>query len=300
MPQIDKQLTEKFLSQTNPILNPQSLKKLLPAYKAFTPQQKYFGLWLTSESRVRIKAKMNSQKKILLLISGVAAGGKDAIRKKIEELNPNFLFKAITATSRPSRDDEQHGIDYYFYSKTKFKAAVSKNKFIESVQQGNRFYGIPFASLDDALSRKEPVVCSHVEMSAWPKLETYIKKNFSNKQKPFILKIFVMPEILYSQYRQWLSDKRQDIQARLERTAWELSVAPTKSDIIITNKITEKSSALKWQAQALTNQILLLLRNDVVKNFKSFPTPFVIFVLFSLCFIKSITNSINFLEIFLT
>ena len=199
---------------------------------------------------------------MLLMLSGVAGGGKDAIREKIAELYPNSIFKMITATSRQPRDGEQHGVDYYFYdSKAAFKQAIKKNELLEWVTQGSRLYGLPKISLRDALKKPHPIAVTHVEMTAWPKVTKFIQEEVENK--PFIMRVFVMPHMKYNRYaNEWLTEQREDYEARLSRTLWELNHAPQAADLLISNHIDKITPFLTWQTQSLVNLIREVLKPE--------------------------------------
>jgi len=55
----------------------------------------------------------------LILFSGPSGVGKGTIREKIFKQNNNFTY-SISATTRPMRDGEVDGVDYYFLSKETF------------------------------------------------------------------------------------------------------------------------------------------------------------------------------------
>lgn len=63
-------------------------------------------------------------KKFTILV-GKSASGKDAVRKQI--LKISSYKSVISTTSRPPREGEQEGVDYYF---------ISKDKFIELIEDG--------------------------------------------------------------------------------------------------------------------------------------------------------------------
>jgi len=246
---------KKQLSKINPYLCPDKLTKFFPQYANFSRNTDRFGVWHTPAIKKRISQNSHKFSKVLLLLSGVAGGGKDAIREKIGQLYPNSIFKIITATSRPPREDERHAVDYYFYdSLSSFKTAIQKKELLEWVTQGNRLYGLPKISLADALLRPEPIIVTHVEMTAWPKVSKFI--NHDVKNKPFILKVFVVPHMKYNQYaNQWLRKQREDYDARLSRTLWELDKAPGEADLLISNHIDKITPFLEWQ----TNSLLRLI-----------------------------------------
>lgn len=77
---------------------------------------------------------------LLVILTGKTASGKDTI---ISELLSRLLGfrKVITTTSRPPRNGEKEGTDYFFLSKNDFKQKIEKGDFIEYVEYGGNFYG---------------------------------------------------------------------------------------------------------------------------------------------------------------
>jgi guanylate kinase len=264
----EKNLKEK-LTQINPLLCPDTLTTFFPQYANFTRNRDRFGIWHTPQIKQKIKQNQKKYSKVLLLLSGVAGGGKDAIREKIGELYPDSIFKIITATSRQPREGEKHALDYYFYdSLSAFKTAIKNDEFLEWVTQGSRLYGSPKVSIADALSRPEPIAVTHVEMTAWPKVDKFINKDV--EEKPFIIKVFVMPHMRYNKYaNEWLSGQRGDCEARMSRTLWELDRAPQEADLIISNHIDKITPFLKWQTKSLLRLIWEVLTPEAIVKFHS-------------------------------
>lgn len=260
----DRQYILNQLLLVDPKLTPDELSKVFSKYANFKHVEKSLSLWASKKTLTRLASNFGKHQKIMLLISGISAGGKDAVREKIQELNPGFLFKAVTATTRGIRKDEKNKVDYYFYNEAEFHKEAEKKKFIEHTNFGGNLYGSPKQSFDDALLKSEPVVCSHVEMKdGWPGVENYFETEYAG-EKPFILKVFVMPNMKFSQYaNDWLPKVRKDYKDRLKIAAWEISVAAGNADIILSNNIVRKNSEpLKTQA----NEIIELAKKILSKN----------------------------------
>jgi guanylate kinase len=269
-----KQNLLEQLLKANPDLTPKGLGGLFPKYKQLHPLRKGYGMWMSTEKLQRLIENYWKHGRIVLLISGVSAGGKDAVREEIERLRPGLLSKVVTATTREIREGEEHGTDYYFYDKPGFIKAVDDGEFIENTSlDGRRIYGMPKKGLNEAFLSPEPVICSHVEMeNGWPGVEEYFRKEHKGT-KPFIIKVFVMPNMKFSEYAEWLSKKRKDSKTRLGTAAWELSVAADNADIILSNTIIENTKRpLTWEAQSLIRDMLRVLEPG--HGFESFGVPF--------------------------
>lgn len=252
-----KEIIEK-LSKLNPKLLPHKLKEIIPEYQKFSPHLSKYGLW--SSSKTKNKKFNQKYNKILLLLSGITASGKDAIRQEVERLAPNLFSKSITATSRPPREGEINGQDYFFYENHQiFRQSIKDGEFLEFIKRGETYYGLPKKSLETSINHPNPVIFSQIEMSGWSKTEKYISQA---NQNIFILKIFVLPEMNFSNYQNWLIKKRSDndLESRLNKTGWELKKAPKKADFIISNQIKKGTDSLTKTAQTIIDQLTELLK----------------------------------------
>ncbi|MPM74350.1 Guanylate kinase [bioreactor metagenome] len=262
----------ELLQQKNPKLLPHQLQDIISEYKKFSVSLEKFGIWTSPKSRSKkFKQKYS---KVILLFSGVTAGGKDAIREEIEILAPNLFKKTVTGTSRPPREGEIEGKDYFFFESSKsFRTSIKNQEFLEYIKRGEHFYGLPKKSLNEALTSKSPVVYSQIEMSGWSKTEKYL--NTISQSQTLILKVFVLPDMNFNDYQKWLIEKRtnEDIDIRLAKTGWEIKKAPKKADFIVTNRIREDKKFLSLTAKAIINQISEILD---FPTFPNFPNEFTI------------------------
>jgi guanylate kinase len=77
-----------------------------------------------------------NHKRIVLV--GKAASGKDHLRKRFESRGFNY---AVTYTTRPPREGEVNGKDYYFISEDEAKVLIESNFFYEYVIFNGWVYG---------------------------------------------------------------------------------------------------------------------------------------------------------------
>ena len=76
----------------------------------------------------------------MLIILGESGSGKTTLQKYIcEHTN---MQKAISHTTRPMRDGEVNGIDYYFVNDNEFKKLKEQNMFAETSNYREWSYGI--------------------------------------------------------------------------------------------------------------------------------------------------------------
>jgi guanylate kinase len=94
---------------------------------------------------------------LLIVISGPSGVGKDTIMLRMQERGMPFHF-VVTATTRPKRDNEVHGMDYFFVSKEEFARMIEENELIEYAIVYSDYKGIPKQQVREALASGKDVV----------------------------------------------------------------------------------------------------------------------------------------------
>ncbi|KAL8515408.1 hypothetical protein ACS0TY_014202 [Phlomoides rotata] len=79
---------------------------------------------------------------LIIVISGPSGVGKDAVIKRLREIRAGLHF-LVTATSRPKRQGEIDGKDYFFMSKEDFVSMIEKNELLEYALVYGDYKGIP-------------------------------------------------------------------------------------------------------------------------------------------------------------
>ncbi len=95
---------------------------------------------------------------LLLILSGPSGVGKDTVARKLIERRPDSFYFVVTATTRPPRDNEQHGVDYFFVSFDEFARMIEEGELLEHAIVYNDYKGIPKQQIRDALASGRDVV----------------------------------------------------------------------------------------------------------------------------------------------
>lgn len=102
-----------------------------------------------------IKQKRNGQ---LIIISGTTCAGKGTVIKKLLERH-NDLLLSTSYTSRPMRENDVDGVDYYFVSKEEFEKKIENDDFLEyAVVHYGQYYGTPKKEVYDLLEKGKDVI----------------------------------------------------------------------------------------------------------------------------------------------
>lgn len=83
----------------------------------------------------------------ILALFGESGAGKDTIQKWIASNVPN-VHEIISCTTRPKRDYEEEGKDYYFLDTVQFGEKVLNGTMLEATCFNNWFYGTPLEGLN--------------------------------------------------------------------------------------------------------------------------------------------------------
>ncbi len=94
---------------------------------------------------------------LLIVVSGPSGVGKDSVVTRMSERRLPFHF-VVTATTRPPREEEVHGVDYFFYTKDEFAEMIELGELLEYAFVYNDFKGIPKSQVREALASGKDVV----------------------------------------------------------------------------------------------------------------------------------------------
>ena len=94
---------------------------------------------------------------LLVVISGPSGVGKDSVIKAMKERDLPFYF-VVTATTRAKREDEVHGVDYFFVTTEAFVAMIEDDELLEYATVYEDYKGVPKAQVHQALESGKDVI----------------------------------------------------------------------------------------------------------------------------------------------
>jgi guanylate kinase len=99
----------------------------------------------------------NQQEPLIIVISGPSGVGKDSVIQRMKARDLPFHY-VVTATTRPPREDEEHGLDYFFISSDEFAEMIEQGELLEYAIVYNDYKGIPKEQVRQALESGRDVV----------------------------------------------------------------------------------------------------------------------------------------------
>jgi guanylate kinase len=94
---------------------------------------------------------------LLIVISGPSGVGKDTVMQRMKARGMDYHF-VVTANTRPKRENEVQGVDYFFVSKEEFARMIEENELIEYAVVYGDYKGIPKQQVREALKSGRDVV----------------------------------------------------------------------------------------------------------------------------------------------
>jgi guanylate kinase len=153
----------------------------------------------------------------LIIFSAPSGAGKTTIVHHLLQVFSVLEF-SVSATSRPPRGDEQHGVDYYFLSADDFRNRAKTGEFIESEEvYPDQFYGTLHSEVQ-RIWRKGHCVIFDVDVRGGMNLKNQFGEN--------ALAIFVRPPsvaALEERLRYRATEPEEKIRIRIAKASKELA-----------------------------------------------------------------------------
>lgn len=173
----------------------------------------------------------------LIVVSGPSGVGKDALLDRIFDRLPGVV-RSVSATTRPPRDAEIDGKDYYFISRDEFEKGIKSGYFYEYAEYGGNLYGTPKARVDEQRAAGTDVILKIEVQGA----------ELVKKLSPDAHLVFIEPpsyEELERRLRARKTDSEEKIAERLEIARTELSQSQYYDFHIVNDNLEEAACKLQ-------------------------------------------------------
>jgi guanylate kinase len=94
---------------------------------------------------------------VLFVLSSPSGAGKTTLARRLLRDEPDLTL-SVSATTRPMRQGEREGVDYYFVDAPAFDAMVAEGALLEHAEVFGRRYGTPRAPVEAALAAGRDVL----------------------------------------------------------------------------------------------------------------------------------------------
>lgn len=166
-------------------------------------------------------------KNILMAISGPSGVGKGTLVKELLSRRED-LAESISCTTRPPREGEKNGREYFFLSREEFLRRIAEGDFLEYDEHFGNFYGTPKSFVRETLKEKSVIL----EIDVVGALNA--KKVF-----PECILIMIVPpseEELKRRLEGRRSETEEEIRGRLARMEYEFSKKELYDYIVVNDR----------------------------------------------------------------
>lgn len=176
------------------------------------------------------------RKGLLILISGPSGTGKGTVCDLLRQKHPEISY-SISATTRQPRPGEQDGVNYYFYTKEKFREMIGQGQLLEWAEVYGNFYGTPKQKVLDRLEAGEDILLE---------IDTQGALNVM-KVMPEGLFIFLLPpslEELAARLKGRGTETEESLHRRLGAAVDEIKLATKYRYVVVNDKVEDAEETI--------------------------------------------------------
>lgn len=174
----------------------------------------------------------------LFVVSSPSGCGKTTLVEILLK-DDSSLQRSISVTTRPKREGEVDGKDYFFISADKYKQMARDGLLLEYAEVFGYSYGTPKAYVEKLLEQGKDVVC----VIDWQGAESLLKSGMEN-----MVSVFILPpslSALRARLTRRATDTEEVINRRLSEANKEISKCGNYDYIVVNNKFDDCLAQLK-------------------------------------------------------
>ena len=182
---------------------------------------------------------------LIIIISAPSGSGKTTVVERLLAELPR-VKRSISCTTRPPRQGEEEGRDYFFVSEGDFRRKIENGEFLEWEETFGNFYGTPLEQFTGAMENGQDLILSIDVKGA-----RQVKEKF-----PGAISVFIMPpstEELEARLRKRNTDRKDQVDLRLKEARRELEAADEYDYLVVNDDldgaVTELKSVLEAERQ---------------------------------------------------
>ena len=168
----------------------------------------------------------------MLVVTGPSGVGKGTLIRTLRERYPG-LELSVSATTRPPRPGEEHGIDYHFLEPAEFEQRLAGGEFLEHAEYAGNRYGTLASEIERARQAGAKALVLEIEVQGARQVRSAL---------PGAVQVFIAPpseDALRTRLIGRGSDTPEQIQRRLEVATSELAARDEFEHVIVNDRLDE-------------------------------------------------------------
>lgn len=109
---------------------------------------------------------------LIVTLTGPSCAGKSTLEKKLKQVGYEAV---ISTTTRPIRDGEIDGKNYYYVTREEFNDMQENGELVENIEFNGNYYGVSVTEIERVFSTGKPIVLV-VEPVGLKQIKTFASK----------------------------------------------------------------------------------------------------------------------------
>ena len=175
---------------------------------------------------------MPQQQNKLIIIAAPSGAGKTSVTKHLLKTFPAQLLFSVSCATLPHRNQEKHGVDYYFISADEFRRRIENHEFAEwEMVYHDKYYGTLKIELE-RIWKQHKVPLLDVDVKGGINIQQHYPEQS--------LSLFIEPpsiEELERRLKARGTETPESLKARIEKASYEMTFKNRFDKIIINDKL---------------------------------------------------------------
>lgn len=186
-------------------------------------------------------------KGVVIILTGASSVGKGKIRDLLlEDKDLNLMF-SISMTTRPPKEGEVDGRDYYFVSFKSFAEAIKNRELLEYTEFNGYYYGTPKNQIEFLVEHEKNVLIE-VEAQGVGPLKLNMPESIAFFVKP------VSPDELIEQIKKVYGDGTASAENRINKAKMDLELEPLFNNVVTNDDPEAAAARIKEVVMAEVNR----------------------------------------------
>ncbi|MEM8986269.1 MAG: guanylate kinase [Pseudomonadota bacterium] len=183
-------------------------------------------------------ADETARRGLMLVLSSPSGAGKTTISRRLLERYDDLIL-SVSATTRPPRDGEREGVDYYFVDEENFGLMRNRGAFLEWAKVFDNYYGTPKEPVEAALAKGQDVLFD-IDWQGAQQLDEAARDD--------LVKVFILPPSkreLEERLRRRAKDAEEVVQKRMAKAGDEISHWAEYDYVVVNRDIDEAEAQVR-------------------------------------------------------